>query len=154
MKLPRRSRFIVAILAGVLPGCDTAPKNSSARATPPPVTATTTPVAQDREAAPPSEAESAGPEAAASSVPRAVPPPLMPLNVPECDNFVKMYVACLDDHGPPDRREALMDELHLHRARWRELEKMQEGKVAAGLSCRGVAQRLKGDLIVDYGCEF
>ena len=47
-----------------------------------------------------------------------------------------------------------MRELNTHRARWRELLSMQDGKIAAGLACRGVAQRLKSDLIVDYGCEF
>lgn len=82
------------------------------------------------------------------------PPPFMPLGVPECDRFVEKYVSCVELHVPQDQRERMMGELHVHRARWRELEKMQEGKVAASLACRGVAQRLKGDLIVDFGCEF
>jgi hypothetical protein len=82
------------------------------------------------------------------------PPPLIPLGVPECDRFVEKFVACLDLHVPVDKQESLMRELNTHRARWRELENMQEGKVAAGLACRGVAQRLKSDLIVDYGCAF
>ncbi|MBX7183649.1 MAG: hypothetical protein K1Y01_00750 [Vicinamibacteria bacterium] len=82
------------------------------------------------------------------------PPPLTPLGVPECDKFVEKYLACVDVHVPADQQERLMRELHVHRVRWLELEKMQDGKLAAGLSCRGVAQRLKGDLIVDFGCEF
>ncbi len=82
------------------------------------------------------------------------PPPLTPLGVPECDKFVEKYLACVDVHVPADQQERLIRELHVHRVRWLELEKMQDGKLAAGLSCRGVAQRLKGDLIVDFGCEF
>ena len=82
------------------------------------------------------------------------PPPFTPLGVPECDKFVNRYVACVDLHVPADQKERVMRELHVHRARWRELQKMQDGKLAASLSCRGVAQRLKGDLTVDYGCEF
>ena len=78
----------------------------------------------------------------------------MPFGIPECDKFVDKYVACVDTRVPDGQKERLMRELHVHRARWRELEKMQDGRLAAGLSCRGVAQRLKGDLIVDFGCEF
>ncbi len=74
--------------------------------------------------------------------------------MPECDKFVDKYIACVELHVPAEQKEGVMRELHVHRARWRELQRMQDGKLAAGLSCRGVAQRLKGDLIVDYGCEF
>lgn len=81
-------------------------------------------------------------------------PPLMPFGVPECDRFVEKYVACVDLRVPPAEQEKKMDELREHRARWRELGKMDQGRVAMGLSCRGVAQRLKADLIVDYGCAF
>jgi len=90
----------------------------------------------------------------AEAAPGPKPPPLTPVGVPECDRFVEKFVACLDRHVPADQRPPMMQELNTHRARWRELENMQEGKVAASLACRGVAQRLKSDLIVDYGCEF
>lgn len=82
------------------------------------------------------------------------PPPLTPVGVPECDKFVERFVACVERRVPPEQREDKMRELNTHRARWRELLSMQDGKIAAGLACRGVAQRLKSDLIVDYGCEF
>ena len=97
--------------------------------------------------APPDDADS-GTE---GSIPK--PPPLTGLGVPECDGFVLKYVACVDLRVPADQQDRLMRELHTHRVRWLELAKMPAGRVAAGLSCRGVAQRLKGDLIVDYGCE-
>lgn len=84
----------------------------------------------------------------------AEPPPFMPFGVPECDNFITKYVACVDLRVPADQKARLMDDLHEHRGKWRELAKMEQGKLAVGLSCRGVAQRLKGDLTVDYGCEF
>ena len=81
-------------------------------------------------------------------------PPFMPFGIPECDKFVDKYVACVDARVPEGQKDRLMRDLHVHRARWRELEKMQDGRLAASLSCRGVAQRLKRDLIVDFGCEF
>ncbi|MEO8501248.1 MAG: hypothetical protein ABI565_10060 [Vicinamibacteria bacterium] len=147
------SLFAGAILVMALPRCGGAPKAERA-----PAAEASIAVAPPPEGASLSEGasapEAAEPDRLATTPGQAAPPPLMPLNVPECDNFVKIFVACVDKHVPADHREALMDELNLHRARWRELEKMQEGKVAASLSCRGVAQRLKNDLIVDYGCEF
>ena len=82
------------------------------------------------------------------------PPPLMPFGVPECDTFITRYVTCVELRVPADQQARLMDELHEHRRKWRELAKMEQGRLAVGLSCRGVAQRLKGDLTVDFGCEF
>lgn len=78
----------------------------------------------------------------------------MPFGVPECDNFITRYVACVELRVPADQKARLMDDLYEHRAKWRELSRMEQGKLAVGLSCRGVARRLKGDLTVDYGCEF
>lgn len=84
----------------------------------------------------------------------AEPPPLMPFGVPECDSFITRYVACVELRVPADQKARLMDDLHEHRAKWRELAKMDQGELAVGLSCRGVSHRLKGGLIVEYGCEF
>jgi len=78
----------------------------------------------------------------------------MPFGVPECDSFITRYVTCLETRVPAEQKAGLMDDLHEHRARWRELAKMEQGALAVSLSCRGVAQRLKGGLTVDYGCEF
>jgi hypothetical protein len=101
----------------------------------------------------PEESEPAdGAEATTPGEPTA--PPLMPFGVPECDKFVEKYVACVDLRVPADLKPVKMGELHDHRARWRELGKMEQSAIAMSLSCRGVAQRLKSDLIVDYGCDF
>jgi len=101
-------------------------------------------------------AESAGaPSGEPEATDRAAePPPLMPIGVPECDNFIKRYVACVEQRVPPDQKAKLMDDLNEHHAKWRELSRLEQGKLAVGLSCRSVAQRLKGDLTVDFGCEF
>jgi hypothetical protein len=114
----------------------------------------------------PTPAPSATPSDAATSAAPAVEtpsesaeegprhPPWTPVGVQECDKFVDKFVACVGKHVPLEQRDDKMRELNTHRARWRELLNLQEGKVAAGLACRGVAQRLKNDLIVDFGCEF
>ena len=136
--------LVIAVLGTALSGCERAGEDP-ARAT----------AAPSRDAATLSAAAEGGDLGdSAQEDPAPKPPPFTPFGVPECDRFVEKYVACVDLHVPADQRERMMRELHVHRGRWRELEKMQNGKVAAGLSCRGVAQRLKSDLIVDFGCDF
>ena len=159
MKLSRPCSLVLAFLVASLPACGSSPRQSA----PPAPTAPVSNVAVEPssgEALAPTAAtpeaterphEDAGPGEEASA---PKPPQLTPLGVPECDKFVTLYVACVDLHVPADQKERVMRELHVHRARWRELQKMEDGKLAASLSCRGVSQRLKGDLIVDYGCEF
>lgn len=154
MKPSRSSSLVLASLALALTACG---GTKEAPASAPPAPAPLSPArAEGLAGATPSAAAETPQDDAASGEDAAAPkpPPLTPLGIPECDRFVLKYVACVDLHAPEDQKERLMRELHTHRLRWLELEKMQEGKVAAGLSCRGVAQRLKGDLIVDYGCEF
>lgn len=144
---PIRSLRLVAVTVFPLlvMACGVAPP-SEPPASPAPAASSTEP-----EASAPSEEVTARADPDGSP---AEPPPLMPFGVPECDNFITKYVACVDLRVPADQRARLMDDLHEHRAKWRELAKMEQGKLAVGLSCRGVSQRLKGDLTVDYGCEF
>jgi len=153
MKPSTLSPLAIAILLAALPGCGGPRGEAAAPATPAPA-----PVAEadhPEAGAPSEEAETRGDHASFGEDPTAPkPPPFTPFGVPECDRFVEKYTACVDLHVPADQKDRMLRELHVHRARWRELEKMQNGKVAAGLSCRGVGQRLRSDLIVDYGCEF
>ncbi len=151
MSFPTPTRFrrlwMVIALAWLAVACGAAPP-----ATPPPAPPATPPSAI-RAGDP---AESAGtpagePERADRN---AEPTPLVPFGVPECDNFIKRYVACVELRVPADQRARLMDDLNEHRTKWLELSRLEQGKLALGLSCRSVAQRLKGDLTLDYGCEF
>lgn len=146
--MPQPNPLLIALIAGL--GC--AACNSPPPPVPPPAPGPTT-----QSPAPVSEgAEPASSDAEEGAAPAGEiePPPLMPFGVAECDKFVEKYVACVDVRVPDDLKEKKMDELHEHRARWRELGKMEQGRVAMSLSCRGVSQRLKNDLIVEYGCEF
>ena len=142
---PTRSRrlWVVIVLPWLAMACGAAPP-LALPASPPTSSGSGDPA--DSAAAPSGEGE---PAESASE-----PPPLMPFGVPECDNFIMRYVACVERRVPDDHKARLMDDLHEHRAKWRELSRMEQGKLAVGLSCRGVAQRLKGGLTVDYGCEF
>ena len=95
-----------------------------------------------------------GEEAAASASDIPEPPPPMPFGVPECDRFVTKFLACVEVRVPADQQPRLMADLQENRAKWRQLATMSQAEVALSLACRTVAQRVKSDLIVDYGCEF
>ena len=160
MKRSHPSALVLAMLVAVLPACDGTRTAGSAPVIPGPTSDLSFQQAPTRAARSASAAafpagETAGNDGESEegpSIPK--PPPLTPLGVPECDTFIEKFVACVDLHVPADQKERQMRELHTYRVRWLELEKMQEGKIAARLSCRGVSERLKSDLIVDYGCDF
>ncbi|MBP6705388.1 MAG: hypothetical protein KA385_17885 [Vicinamibacteria bacterium] len=99
-----------------------------------------------------SEEAAAAPDAPESDLPE--PPPPMPFGVPECDTFVTKFLACVEVRVPADQQPRLLADLQENRAKWRQLATMSQGHVALGLACRTMAQRVKSDLIVDYGCEF
>ena len=152
MKRSRSSFLALTVLVALLPACGGAPREPAA---PPPSDRAAEPAGGGAAGTSADGPETSPPHAAPREDPSIpTPPPLTPLGVPECDKFVDKYVACVDLRAPADQKERLMQELHVHRARWRALQKIQDGRLAAALSCRGVAQRLKGDLIVDYGCDF
>lgn len=94
-----------------------------------------------------------GEEAAAAASALPEPPPPMPFGVPECDTFVTKYLACVEVRVPADQQPRLMADLQENRAKWRQLATMSQAGVALSLACRTMAQRVKSDLTVDFGCE-
>ena len=154
---PRTVPLLVVMTFIVSLGCGRGPASEPAS---PPAAAPaalvesspTPPVAPSPEAlsTPGGEGDEAG--APGPDVPE--PPPPMPFGVPECDTFVTKFLACVEGRVPADQQPRLMADLQENRAKWRQLATMSQAHVALGLACRTMAQRVKGDLIVDYGCEF
>lgn len=89
---------------------------------------------------------------AASSAP--APPGITSFGVPDCDEYVKKYLECVEGKVSPEQREQLMAAFEVNRTKWRALATMREGAVALGLACRAARQKSKEDLTVEYGCEF
>jgi hypothetical protein len=156
---PRSFRPLVLITLIVSLGCDRGPASEPAS---PPAAAPAAPVegSPPPPAAPSPEAVSTpggeGDEAGAGAPAPDVlePPPPMPFGVPECDTFVTKFLACVEARVPADQQPRLMADLQENRTKWRQLATMSQAQVALSLACRTMAQSVKGDLIVDYGCEF
>ena len=143
-------RAAALALASSLLGCGGGPKEAPPSA--PPEVSASSPAAAD--AAPIDEATTPGADDAADAADAVNPPPYTPFGLPECDSFLLKYQTCVEEKVPADRRSRFEDELRENRTRWWKLADMQQGKVALGLACRMFAQSKKGDLAVDFGCEF
>jgi hypothetical protein len=117
---------------------------------------------------PPAPAVSAPPQAAAADAGESAPPGeeasapttapeipvITPYGVPECDNYVKKFTACLEAKVSPEQWGPLLAGFEASRAKWRALATMREGALALGLACKAAAQKSKEELAVDYGCDF
>ncbi len=77
-----------------------------------------------------------------------------PFGVPECDAYVKKYLACVEGRVSGEHKERLIEAFEANRTKWRALSAMREGAVALALSCRAAAQKSKEQLTVEYGCDF
>lgn len=135
--------------AGPPPPQAAAPAAAAESSTNPPA-----PLSPEAVTTPGSEPEEAAAAADAAEPDLPEPPPPMPFGVPECDTFVTKFLACVEIRVPADQQPRLLADLQENRAKWRQLATMSQGHVALGLACRTMAQRVKSDLIVDYGCEF
>lgn len=81
-------------------------------------------------------------------------PGVTPFGVPECDAYVKKYLACVEGRVSGQQKERLIEAFEANRTKWRALSAMKEGAMALALSCRVAAQKSKEELTVEYGCEF
>lgn len=101
-------------------------------------------------ATPATEAPTASSDAAAT--PGALV--ITPFGVPDCDNYIKKYMACVDGKVTEGQKAALMEQFAANQTKWRALSTMREGAVALSLACRAANQKAKEELAVEYGCEF
>ena len=81
-------------------------------------------------------------------------PAVAEFGVPECDKYVRKYLACVEGHVSGAEKEKLIAAFEANLTKWRALAMMREGKIAMALSCRTATAASRDALVVDYGCEF
>jgi len=101
----------------------------------------------------PTAAETPGAEAASPDA-ESTPFEVKSYGVPECDAYVKQYLACIEGRVPEEQRAGWLASLEANRVRWNGLAAMQQGSLALKLACKAASQVSKEALAVDYGCEF
>jgi hypothetical protein len=75
------------------------------------------------------------------------------LGVPECDDFIAAYTACLEEKVPEEARTALMESLEKSKEAWKEAAATEEGKAGLAAACTEAATAAK-EAVKSYECEW
>lgn len=78
-------------------------------------------------------------------------PPTTAIGVPECDDYLEKYEACLDTNVPAQLRDRLRKSLEQTRDSWRAALQTPDGAKHLDLVCRQIRESRKREL-VPYGC--
>ena len=75
---------------------------------------------------------------AASATPASTTSPGTEFGVPECDNYIKKYVACIDKLAPA-AQGAARAAMEQSRTAWKQAAATDQGKAALGASCKAAS---------------
>ena len=73
--------------------------------------------------------------------------------VPECDSYMKKYVACIDGKVPEMARGALKQALDQQKAAWKQAASSPQGKSALATGCTQAEAAAKQSMS-SYGCQW
>jgi hypothetical protein len=128
--------FALGLGAAVVTACGGGPAQKAQEATPPPA-AQTAPAGGDE-----------APAAAAHEEKL--------IGVAECDDYIKAYLACVDDHVPAEARDQLRSALEQAKTGWQQAaaaaEASPEAKASLVSACTQARDAAKASLQA-YGCE-
>ena len=74
------------------------------------------------------------------------------IGVPECDDFLTKYEACVTDKVPTAARAQFAASLKQWRDAWRSAASTPQGKAGLGAGCKMIAEQSKTSM-KPYGCE-
>ncbi len=100
----------------------------------------------------PAAAASAAPAAAASGG-LAATVASGDFGVPECDNFMKKYLTCIDSKVPEMARAPLKQALEQQKAAWKQAASTPQGKAALATGCTQAEASAKQSTAA-YGCQW
>lgn len=75
------------------------------------------------------------------------------IGVPECDQFIANYEACLNDKVPAASREKFQTGLAEWRAAWKRLAANPQGKTMLETACKNAAEQTRAQMKA-YNCTF
>jgi hypothetical protein len=73
--------------------------------------------------------------------------------VPECDNYMKKYVACIDSKVPEAGRAMMRQALDQQKAAWKQAASTPEGRSALATGCKAAEDQAKV-AVQAYGCTW
>jgi hypothetical protein len=96
------------------------------------------PATSSTSSAPATPAPAASSTPAASAAPAAAASTGTDFGVPECDNYLKKYVACVDKLAPT-AQGAMRQALDQTRAAWKQAATTEQGKAALASTCKAAS---------------
>jgi hypothetical protein len=75
------------------------------------------------------------------------------IGVPECDDYIRTYEACLSEKVPVDAQLRLRATLDDNRRQWRAAGKDETSRASLAEQCKSAASLAKQSMS-DYGCDF
>ncbi len=75
------------------------------------------------------------------------------VGVPECDDFIAKYEACVSGKVPEMARGAMNSTLKAWRDGWRKAAATPEGKAGLAAACKQASEQAKSSM-KPYGCDF
>lgn len=73
--------------------------------------------------------------------------------VPECDEYINKYVACIDSKVPEAGRAMIRQQLDQTKAQWKQAASTPEGKAGLAGACKTMTETAKTAMAA-YGCTF
>jgi hypothetical protein len=73
--------------------------------------------------------------------------------VPECDDYINKYVACIDSKVPEAGRAMIRQQLDQTKAQWQQAASTPEGKAGLAGACKTMTETAKTAMAA-YGCTF
>jgi hypothetical protein len=73
--------------------------------------------------------------------------------VPECDDYINKYLACVESKVPEASRAMMREQLEQTRKHWRDAASNAEGRSALAVGCKAATDGAKAAMAA-YGCTF
>ena len=90
---------------------------------------------------------------AAVNAPAAAAAGAAEFGVPECDEYVNKYSACVDSKVPEAMRGTVRQQLEQTKAAWKQAASTPQGKAGLAMGCKQATEAAKTALAA-YGCSW
>lgn len=100
-----------------------------------------------------SQQAAAPPAPTSTATPAPAPTGVSEFGVPECDDYLNKYVACIDSKVPEAMRVVIRQSLDETKAQWKQVASTPEGKTGLAAACKAASEATKSAMSA-YGCTF
>lgn len=107
--------------------------------------------ASQQQAPPPAPRASQAPADTSATAPAATG--AAEFGVPECDDYMAKYLACIDSKVPEAARAMVRQQLEQTKAQWKQAASTPQGKAGLAAGCQAATDAARASMAA-YGCQF